>query len=258
VHEIFTRLVESVSPLFKTEIIGFLLYDEDKRTLEGKNPFKGLPSNVVEIYRSNIPVGSPAETIITSNEPIITMNALEDERWRALGLLDVATAASLRDNALVPLLSSGRMLGYFQIGHHHRGASPFTSEELRLMNIVANQAAAIIENILLVQQARSRAQRADALRRIASLSSSSATLEEILKYSVQELAHLFQADMGAIFLLDEARGMLRLRRESTFGVPEDISSTFIQIFVDDPNYRYTVSGSRKPFLTGSLSTERRV
>lgn len=258
VHEIFTRLVESVSPLFKTEIIGFLLYDEDKRTLEGKNPFKGLPSNVVDIYRSNIHVGSPAETIITSNEPIITMNALEDERWRALGLLDVATAASLRDNALVPLLSSGRMLGYFQIGHHHRGASPFTSEELRLMNIVANQAAAIIENILLVQQARSRAQRADALRRIASLSSSSATLEEILKYSVQELAHLFQADMGAIFLLDEARGMLRLRRESTFGVPDDISSTFIQIFVDDPNYRYTVSGSRKPFLTGSLSTERRV
>jgi GAF domain-containing protein len=258
VHEIFTRLVESVSPLFKTEIIGFLLYDEDKRTLEGKNPFKGLPSNVVEIYRSNIPVGSPAETIITSNEPIITMNALEDERWRALGLMDVATAASLRDNALVPLLSSGRMLGYFQIGHHHRGASPFTSEELRLMNIVANQAAAIIENILLVQQARSRAQRADALRRIASLSSSSATLEEILKYSVQELAHLFQADMGAIFLLDEARGMLRLRRESTFGVPDDISSTFIQIFVDDPNYRYTVSGSRKPFLTGGLSTERRV
>jgi GAF domain-containing protein/nitrogen-specific signal transduction histidine kinase len=258
VQDVFTRLVESVAPLFKTEIIGFLLYDEDKRTLEGKVPFRGLPANVVEIYRSNILAGSPAEKILASHQPIITQNAVEDETWRTLGLLDVATAASLRDNVLVPLLSSGRMLGYFQVGHHHRGASPFTSEELRLMNIVANQAAAIIENILLVQQARSRAQRADALRRIASLSSSSATLEEILKYSVQELAHLFQADMGAIFLLDEARGMLRLRRESTFGVPDDISSTFIQIFVDDPNYRYSVSGSRKPFLTGSLSTERRV
>jgi GAF domain-containing protein len=126
------------------------------------------------------------------------------------------------------------------------------------MNIVANQAAAIIENIYLVQQARARAQRADALRRIASLSASSVTLEEILKYSVQELAHLFQADAGAIFLMDETRGALRLRRESTFGVSDDISSSFIQIFVDDPNYRFTVSGSQKPFLSGSLSMDRRV
>jgi GAF domain-containing protein len=117
-----------------------------------------------------------------------------------LGLADMATAASLRDNALVPLLSSGRMLGYFQVGHHTRGTSAFTTEEIRLMNIVANQAAAIIENVLLVQQARGRAQRADALRRIASLAGSSATLDEILKYSVQELANLFQADAGAIFL----------------------------------------------------------
>jgi len=126
------------------------------------------------------------------------------------------------------------------------------------MNIVANQAAAIIENVLLVQQARSRAQRSDTLHRIASLSGSSATLEEILKYSVEELAHLFQADTGAIFLLDESRGELRLRRESTYGVSEDISSTFVQIFVDDPNYSLTVSGSKRIFLSGRLSTDRRV
>ncbi|HRQ23625.1 MAG TPA: GAF domain-containing protein, partial [Anaerolineales bacterium] len=152
----------------------------------------------------------------------------------------------------------GRMFGYFQVGHHNRGVSPFTEEETRLMNIVAHQAAAIIENILLVQQARARAQRAEVLRRIASLSSSAVTLEETLKYSMQELGRLFQADMGAIFLLDETRGMLTLRRESTFGVPEEISSTFIQIFVDDPSYRFTVSGSRKSFLTGSLSADRRI
>jgi hypothetical protein len=45
--------------------------------------------------------------------------------------------------------------------------------------------------------------------------------------------------------MDEMHGALRLRRESSFGVSEDINSSFIQIFVDDPNYRYTVSGSQK-------------
>ena len=103
-----------------------------------------------------------------------------------------------------------------------------------------------------------RAQRSDALRRITSLSGSSATLEEILKYSVQELPSLFQADAGAIFLMDESRGELRLSRESTYGISDEVSSSFIQIFVDDPNYRYTVSGSQTPFLSGRLSTDRRL
>ena len=257
-QDLFARLVESVAPLFSAEIIGFLLYDEEKRTLEGKVPFRGLPPHFVQIYRATITADSPAEQVITSQQPLLTLNASTDENWHVLGLSDIAMAASLRDIALVPLLSSGRMLGYLQVGHHQRGTSSFTLEELRLMNIVANQAAAIIENILLVQQARARAQRSDALRRIASLSGSSATLEEILKYSVQELANLFQADTGAIFLMDESRGELRLSRESTFGISDDISNSFIQIFVDDPNYRYTVSGSQKPFLSGRLSTDRRV
>ena len=256
--DIFSKLVESAAPLFPAEIIGFMLYDEEKRTLEGKQPFHGLPPHFVQIYRTVVPADSPAEKIITSQKPIITQSTVNDENWQALGLADVATAASLRDNALIPLLSSGRMLGYFQVGHHTQGSSAFTAEELRLMNIVANQAAAIIENVLLVQQAHARAQRADALRRIASLSGSSATLEEILKYSVQELAHLLQADAGAIFLLDETRGALRLRRESTFGVSEETTSTFIQIFLDDPNYRFTVSGSQKPYFSGRLSTDRSI
>jgi len=257
-QDVFTRLVESVAPLFQTEIVGFMLYDEDRRVLEGKVPFHGLPPHVVEIYRASIQPGSVAENVLVAQQPIVTMNAMGDENWRALGLADVATAASLRDNALIPLLSSGRMLGFLQIGHHTQGVIAFSAEEIRLMNIVANQAAAIIENVLLVQQARSRAQRADALRRIASLASSAATLPEILKYSVQELAHLFQADTAAIFLMDENRGVLRLSPESMFGVSDEIGRDFLQIFVDDPNYRNTVSGSQKPFLSGRLSTDRRI
>ncbi len=257
-QDLFARLVESIAPLFPMDIIGFLLYDEERRTLEGKNPFRGLPPHFVEIYRAVIPENSTAHKVIEDQQPIITQAAATDEIWRALGLTDIAVAASLRDNALVPLISSGRMLGYLQMGHHVGGARSFSEDESRLMNIVASQAAAIIENVLLVQQARSRAQRADALRRIASLSGSSATLGEILKYSVQELARLFNADTGAIFLMDEPRGELRLSNESTYGISGDIGNSFIQIFMDDPNYRYTVSGAQKPLLSGRLNTDRQI
>ncbi|MBL8077859.1 MAG: GAF domain-containing protein [Anaerolineales bacterium] len=257
-NDLFNRLVNSIAPLFAMEIIGFLLFDEERRTLEGKIPFRGLPSNIVDIYRATISAGSHAEQLIQEQKPIITLNAALDETWRVLGLTDIATAASLRENVLVPLISSSHVLGYLQVGHHSRGTSSFAAEELRLMNIVASQAAAIIENVLLVQQARARAHRADALRRIASLSGSSATIEEILKYSVQELANLFQADNGAVFLLDENLGELRLRPESIYGVTEELSTSFLQIFVADPSYRFTVSGSQKPFMSGRLSMDRRI
>lgn len=257
-QEVFARLVDSVTPLFQADIVGFLLYDEEKRTLEAKMPFRGLPSAFVEVYRTPIPPDSPAERLLASRQPILTTNAVTDNHWRALGLANAATAASLRENALVPLVSSGRTLGYFQVGHHTKGVSAFTSDELRLMNIVANQAAAIIENVLLVQQARIRAQRADALRRVASLAASSATLGEVLKYSVQELAHLFQADVGAIYLMDEMRGALQLRPESVYGFSGGLNGSFTQIFVNDPTYIHTVSSSQKPFLSGRISTDRNV
>lgn len=255
-QEVFARLVDSVAPLFQAEIIGFLLYDEEKRTLEAKMPFRGLPPAFVEVYRSTVPPGSPAERLLESRQPILAMNAVTDDNWRALGLANAATAASLRENALIPLIASGRTLGYFQVGHHTRGVSAFTADELRLMNIVANQAAAIIENVLLVQQARARAHRADALRRVASLAGSSATLGEVLKYSVRELAHLFQADAGAIYLMDEMSGALQLRPESLYGVSGGLNGSFTQIFMNDPAYVHTVSSSRKPLLSGRISADR--
>ena len=257
-HDLFTRLVESIAPLFDADVIGFLLYDEEKRTLEGQVPFRGLPPHFVQIYRVSIPADSPAERVLTGQHPVLTLNAMGDENWRSLGLADIALAASLRDSALIPLLSTGRMLGYLQVAHHRRGPASFSTEELRLMNIVANQAAAIIENVLLVQQARARAQRAEALRRIASLSTSSGTLDEKLKFTVQELAHLFQADVGGIFQMDEERGELRPHRESLYGFSEETAKSFAPIYVDDPEFHLTVSGSQRPFMSGRLSVDRRV
>ncbi len=142
------------------------------------------------------------------------MNASQDENWRLLGLTDIAIAASLRDSALVPLQVGGNMVGYFQVSHHRRGPIAFSDSELRLMNIVGNQAAAIIENALLIQQNHIRTQRSDVLQRMVSLAISASTLDDVLKYSVRELTNLFQADVGAVFLADEMRGQLKLHRDS--------------------------------------------
>ena len=86
-QELFARLVESVAPLFDVEVVGFLLYDENKRTLEGQVPFRGLPPHIVQIYRASDRCETGRLTNCFVNiSPFLTMNAAEDESWRTLGL----------------------------------------------------------------------------------------------------------------------------------------------------------------------------
>ena len=169
---------------------------------------------------------------------MLTINAAEDEAWETLGIRNMAQAASLRDSALMPLLSGRRLLGFMQLSNHRQGVRSFSENELRLMYIVANQATAIVDNAVLVQQARQRAYRSDALRRIASLSASSASVDEVLEHSVRELAHLFQADSAAIFLLDEQRSELHIHNGRHFGVEEDAVDALSRMFVTETQFRF--------------------
>jgi GAF domain-containing protein len=256
--ELFTRLVETIVPLFDVEMVGFLLYQEAENLLAGQVPFQGLPSNVVAVYRSVIQPESEAAQILQEQRPILSMDAPADPSMRALGLHDIAQLASVRELALIPLVSGGRLVGYLQLSNHRNGPTPFSVDELRLANVVAGQAATLIDNALLVQDARQRGQRSESLRRIASLVASSATLNEVLRFSVQELAQLLRADAAAIYLLDEHTHELRAHLNSVWGVSPEVARTLERMEVGERELRATVTGSQRPFLSGRLSVDDRV
>lgn len=257
-QDLFTRLVQSIGPLFDVEVLGFLIYNESRHTLEAQVPFKGMPPQIVELYHVLIAPESQAEQHFLDHEMLTTKNAMEDGFWREMGFQDYARAASWRDTLLMPLVSSGHPLGYLQISNHHQPENAFSPDEIRLLSIVANQAAPIIDNVTLVQQVRQRALRSEALRRIASLASSTATRDEMLLYIVQELAHLLQADLAAVFLLDETRDALRLHADSLFGMQPESAGLLSRMFVGEAQFHFTVTGSRKPFLSGYLSEDQRL
>ena len=255
---IFARLVESILPLIPVEILGFLIYNESTRMLEGQEPFSGLPSQIIELYRAPVLPGSAAETTLLNQDVITTENASESKEWENLGLSFLAQAASLHDTVLIPLTSGGRMLGYLQASNHKDGSTAFTLEELRLLMIVSNQAAPIIENASLVLQSRQRAQRAEGLRRVASLASSAATLDEILKYSLSELGRLLQAGVAGIFLVDAGRSALKLHQGSFYGLLPNETLLDFSIHLDDPQFPFTVTGSQHSLISGNLLEEKAI
>ena len=256
-QDLFTRLSEGIQPLMDVEILGFLLYDEVRRMLVAQVPFLGLPEEFVELYQAEIAPGSEAEELWISQETVLVINPVEDVRLRALGFEHLASAVGLRQTVFVPLSSSGRQLGYLQVANKRDGQA-FDADDLRLLAIIAGQIAPIIENSALVHLSKRRALRAEALRRVASLASSSATLDEILKYSLQEFARLIQADMAAIFLLDENRGELRLHKFSLFGLTPEAVERFSRISSDDPQFRLTVTGSRQTFHSDNAFDDSRI
>ncbi len=254
---LFARLVDSIAPIVRAQILGFLIYNENQRALEAQIPYQGLPDQIVELYRTAVPPGSQVEQILLDQDVLITEDASSDPQWELLGLSFVAQAASLRETVLVPLNSGGRMLGYLQVSNRLEGGS-FTQSDLHLLTIIANQTASIIENAALVQQSRARAQRAESLRRIASLASSAANLDEILQFSVQELARLLRADVGAVFLLDKARTFLQLHQGSQYGANAGLDESLQRLLVDDPQFPFTVSDSQRTLRTGMNAADQAV
>ncbi|HLF90669.1 MAG TPA: GAF domain-containing protein, partial [Anaerolineales bacterium] len=251
-RDLFAHLINSIMPLLEVEILGFLIYDETYRVLKGQVPFIGIPDHFVNMYTTEIAPESPAAKIWNSQDTLIATVAPNDAQLERLGLAHLAQAVGIQNTILTPLTLGGQTLGYLQAANK-KGGVPFTEEDIRILAIIAGQAAPIIQNANLIRETRKRAQQAEALRKIAALAGSAATLDEILKYSLIEISRLLRTDSGAIFLLDEERYELIVHKESILGFPIENLGRIPRIAMDDPIFRNTVTLSQRIVTYGLLN-----
>ena len=251
-QDLYGRLVDGITALLDVKTLGFLIYIESQHLLIAQKPFLGIPVPMLDFYNVTIQPGTAAEEIWAAGEVIYASNAPEDPRLESLGLNHMAQAAGIQNSILMPLASAGRPLGYLQVADKKNG-QPFDQDDLRILTIIASQVAYIIENATLVKESQERVLRSESLRRVASLAASVATLDEILSFSLKELARLLRVDIGLIYLLDENIGELRVHKDSLFNVPEDLANQLQQVSMVDPLFRSTVTSSLNPFLTSDMN-----
>lgn len=194
--------------------------------------------------------GSEAEQWVGRQEVYVSSDAPEDQELALLEFNHFAQAVGIRHLALQPLLLGGRFLGFLLAAEKNSG-EPFQADDLRILSLMAIQTASLVDNVNLMQQARRRALVAEALRRITNLTSSAATLDEIIQYSVLDIARLLGCDVSALFLFDEAKGELVLHQTSTYGIDPQIAALMKRISVENPRFQSTVTARRTPLLSGN-------
>jgi len=255
-RELYGRLSADLARLMGMQMVGFLLYSQAENALVGQAPFYGVPDIVAEFYRIPLTPGSLAERIWRDEPYWLSNNIATDPLVDEAGLRQLAETAGVTATLMAPVIAGGRRLGVVQVSNKTDGM-PFTEEDVRLFQIFASQAAAILDNARLVRESQIRAEQAEGLAQIAARTATGASIDEIMPAAMVQAADLLHFDFGVLLLLDEARGELVPHAASVFGgSPEQ--AELARLRTDDPMFLFTVTRSRRSLHTGHATTDRRI
>ena len=182
-----------------------MLLDEDGRTLV-LMAGHGLPSEVSVGHRQ--PVGeSVAGRVLATGRPLLLGDVDQDAFVNF-----VPKARSINSSVVVPLRTQGRTNGVLNLATNQR-ASAFNEEDMRLAQLFADQAGAVIHRTKLHERAERRSSDLMALVESSRGLLGSLELDELLQNILDGAIRLSAAPRGFVCLLDESnrieRGMFR-------------------------------------------------
>jgi serine/threonine-protein kinase PknK len=138
---------------------GFLLLEDESGELNVKAA-RNIDQRTLETDELALSK-SIARQAATSGEPVVTIDAAGDDRFReALSVSDL----HLRSVLAVPLVIKGRVAGTIYVDHRLRKGA-FDQEDVRLVLDFAEQAAIALENARLLGELRRRERQVEALNR---------------------------------------------------------------------------------------------
>jgi GAF domain-containing protein len=108
-----------------------------------------------------------------------------------------------------PVLFGERLLGILH-SHTTEVGKRFTPDDLRLLQMLADQAAIAIENARLFEEARVRSARLNALSQLSRTVTSSLDLQRVFDYAVQAAVDLLDLALARVYVWREDTGLLHL------------------------------------------------
>jgi formate hydrogenlyase transcriptional activator len=148
IRSLLSAISTSVHHVVPNDYASLALYDEASGKLHLQNldePFtlQHLPAGMLMLLE-----GSPAGWAYLNRQPLV-LSQLEDDRFLP-HIMEQLLALGLKSVCWLPLIDRGRVLGTLHVGI--RRETPFKPREVRLLEQVASQVAAALNNALAVRQ----------------------------------------------------------------------------------------------------------
>jgi signal transduction histidine kinase len=161
-ESLFGHLARQSAALLKAEKGLVLLYDPQRREMEGKDVAFGLSPQ--QVARVRYPVDGEARELwnFRLNGPLLTNSARTDPRL----LPDVTAALDISSLIVVPMTRGPQVLGLVAVADRI-GRAPFRDEDLVTLQAVAGQATVAVENQRLheqIKEANARLQEFDRIK----------------------------------------------------------------------------------------------
>jgi signal transduction histidine kinase len=185
-----TMIAEEARTLIGADGLGIRLVTEDNR-LEFVTGI-GDDQHILRPYTLEMHE-SLSGAVFTTRAPIRVDDALNDDR-----VSTYFRRGGGRSLLIVPMLARDRTIGI--IGGVSTRTSAFSDSDERMLQLFADQAANVIENARLYEQATSQINELEMLHRVSQVISASLELDEIFQNLYEEIQQLMPADAFLIAL----------------------------------------------------------
>ena len=160
--------------------------------------------------------------------------------------------------ATIPLIANDQSIGIISISDSTYGRR-FTEDEISLLMAFADQAALAIDKALLLNEAETERERADALYHVSNQLAGAHDTDEVLDLIVNEAARLVGAKAGYIRLLEGGVGVPAAVTASAAGYLAEIAEVSPAVTVEEgasvPGH---IMATMKPLVIDNVTTSERV
>ncbi len=226
--EVVGNIAQSVGFSVQPDDLMELIYTQTNRVLDARNFYIALydpPTRTLRFafyvengerrYPEDVWTDTEGLTglIVRTGQPIVTDDYLTECQRRGVQPGGRPGKAWMG----MPLISQDRVLGVINISSFDPDVT-YTSEQARVFQVIADQAAAILDKARLYQETEKWARRLEGLNEVGHLLASTLDLDRLLNLTVQKAVDLLQAEAGSLLLVDEESGDLVF--QVAVGVPD--------------------------------------
>jgi PAS domain S-box-containing protein len=203
VEKIYAALSGRIAALLDADMCGILLFDDRKEMLIAEPDFHGLPVQLVQNYRIPLPEGSLQRDVFLEHDYWMSNDLADEPLADTFNLRLLINAAGVRNTLMLPVQIGMRRLGMIQAANK-RSPGGFTQRDVRNLQILAAQAAVIIENIRLYQTEQRVNTELGGLQEISQAISGLRQDDEFFAGITERIAELMDVDLCGVLLYDDA------------------------------------------------------